>query len=392
MNATVALLRAGRDLTQATDELLALLGSPLDALQAGMRVVIKPNMFQVKPGFQSHPELVCAVARLVAAKGAKVTVAERTRNIYTLLKDTDIHRYATVMSFDDCSLRVAAIEGATSLRVPVAFPEIILDCDYFIGIPQLRAHAGVLVTNAMKNLIGMFPGYTTRIVHTVGVEESIVDLNLLRHQDLVITDATTVIEGNYPINGVAREVGLLSASTSAVSIDAVMSTVAGYDPFEVEYLRIAHNRGLGTIDLNEITVVGLRPADVAFTLNHPPYTVQSPREGIHIYAQHACIQCQRYIAGSLLMLEPELQAYDGELTIISGPMETLPEVKGRVVLIGNCTYQHRDAGVYVEGCPPRAIQSAAFKYALGQEVTADQRTQFRTAEEHIRAQKSKLRD
>lgn len=377
MQATVALLRSGENLTQNVEELLALLGSPLDALQRGMRVLIKPNMFQTRPGFQSHPAIVCALARLAAARGAHVTVAERTRNLHKILEGTDIHRYATVTSFDDCSLRIVPINEATSLRVPLAMPEIVLDCDYFIGVPQLRAHAGVLVTNAMKNLVGMLPGYTTRIIHAVGVEESIVDLNILRHQHLVVTDATTVIEGNYPINGIPRKVGLLAAANNAVAMDAVMSTVSGYDPSEIEYLRLAHKRGVGSIDLNEIRILGERPANVAFPLRRAPTVPLAPRPGISIHAEHACVQCKRYIAGVMQMLEPDLEAYDGALTIISGPMERLPERHGPVLLVGNCTYQHRDAGIYVEGCPPRAIQLAAFKHALGQPVTDEQRTQFR---------------
>lgn len=387
MQAKAALLRSGTNLTQDVEELLALLGSPLDALQRGMRVLIKPNMFQTRPGFQSHPTIVCTLARLAASKGAHVTVAERTQNLYKLLEQTDIHRYATVKSFDDCSLRLVSINEATSLRIPVAIPDIVLDCDYFIGVPQLRAHAGVLITNAMKNLVGMLPGYTTRIIHAVGVEESIVDLNILRHQHLVITDATTVIEGNYPINGTPREVGLLAAADNAVAMDAVMSTVGGYDPSEIEYLRIAHNRHLGSIDLNDIRILGARPAEVAFSLRRAPSSLPTPRAGISIHADNACMQCKRYIAGVMQMLEADLQAYDGELTIVSGPMAKLPERHGPVLLVGNCTYQHRDAGIYVEGCPPRAIQLAAFKHALGQPVTDEQRTQFRLTDGHIRDEK-----
>lgn len=378
MRVPVSLLRVKGSLTETVEELLALLGSPLEQLQAGMRVLIKPNMFQTDPGFQSHPEIVCTLARLAAAKGAKVTVAERTHNIYENLKNTDIHRYARVTSFDDEPLRIVPIDEATSLRVPIALPEIVVDCDYFIGVPQLRTHAGVLITNAMKNLVGLLPGFTTRIIHAAGVEESIVDLNIIRRQHLLVTDASTVIEGNYPIKGDARYIGVMGASTNAVAMDAVISTVAGYDPMDVEYLRFAQKRGLGPIDLNEIDIRGAAPAEVAFALNKAPTTPVPTREGIHIHAQNACVQCQRYIAGALQELEPDLQAYAGELTIISGPMQSRPEVRGPVILVGNCTYQHREAGVYIEGCPPRAIQIAAFHHAMGKEVTPTQRTQFRT--------------
>lgn len=376
----VSLVRAGssrESVTDAVERALALIGSPLDELHAGMRVLIKPNMFQLKAGFQSDPEVVTAVARLAAARGASVIVAERTQQLHALLRDSDVHRYATVRSLDDCPLRVTQIDSATSLRVPLAIPDIVLDCDYFIGVPQLRTHASVLFSNAMKNLVGLLPGYTTRIVHMAGVDESTVDLNLLRPQHLVVCDATTVIEGNYPMGGTARRVGLIAAADNAVAADAVLGTVAGFDVREARYLVDAHARGLGPLDPAQIDVRGEEIASVAFAMRPAAREIVAPRPGIHVYADTACDACKRYLAGALHELGDELRAWDGEMTVIAGPLVDLPPLRGAVVLVGNCLYECRDAGVYIEGCPPRAIQLAAFRYAMGEAVTDAERTQFR---------------
>jgi hypothetical protein len=180
--------------------LLELIDEPL-AAQRPRQGEIKPNRFQTDPGFHVSPALLAAIARAVAEHGARPVIAERTHAIYEILNDHEAARYARVVSFDDLPLRITNIPGATSLRVPIAVPELIEDCDYFIGVPQLRTHASVVYSNAMKNLVGLLPGYTTRIVHMAGVDESTVDLNLMRPQDLVICDGTTVIEGNYPMDG-----------------------------------------------------------------------------------------------------------------------------------------------------------------------------------------------
>lgn len=375
----VSLVRAGdqRVVDEAVAHALDLIGSPLDGLDATCLVLIKPNMFQFKPGFRSSPEVVAAVARLAAAQGAQVVVAERTQNLYQLLDGHDVHRYARVVSLDDCSLRVTQVPNATSLRVPIAVPDIVLDCDYFIGLPQLRTHASVLFSNAMKNLVGLLPGYTTRIVHMAGVDESTVDLNLLRPQHLVVCDATTVIEGNYPMGGSARAVGLIGASENAVAADVVFGSVAGFDPREVAYLVDAHERGLGPIDIDEIDVRGEPRDAVAFSIVPAARAIVPPRPGIHVYAEPACLACQRYIAGVLTELTPELLAWEGEMTIVAGPWPVMPPLRGTVVLVGNCLYEQREAGVYIEGCPPRAIQIAGFRYAMGRAVTDEQRSQFR---------------
>jgi uncharacterized protein (DUF362 family) len=380
----VALTRAAASaeaVDAAVEQVLGLLGDPLGEVGRGDRVVIKPNMFQRKAGFRTSPELLVAVARRAAARGAEVFVAERTPVLTEILAGSEVHRYATVVSFDDRPLRVVQIPEATSLRVPIAVPDIVAECDFFIGAPQLRTHSSVVLTNAMKNLVGLLPGFTTRIVHMAGVEESIVDLNLLRPQHLVVCDALTVIEGNYPMAGSSREVGLIGASRNAVAIDAAMATVAGVAPGELAYLRDAHRRGLGPSDLADIDVRGAAIADVAFAIDRAPVDLTAPRPGIHVYAETACADCRRWLAAALHLLRADLLAYPGELTIVSGPVHRLPELRGAVVLVGNALYEHRDAGVYLEGCPPRAIQTAALRYAMGHPVTAAERTQFRVPQE-----------
>lgn len=373
----VALARATGEQRADVHRLLDLLDRPLDDLGRGDLVVVKPNMFQLRPGFASHPDIVAAVAEAAAATGARVVVTERTRQLHQLLDGHRVHRFAEVRSLDDEPLRVTQIPAATSLRVPVAVPEVILDCDLFIGVPQLRTHASVIFSNAMKNLVGLLPGYTTRIVHMAGVDESTVDLNLLRPQHLVVCDATTVIEGNYPMAGEARQAGVLAASTNAVAADATLATLVGIQPPEVAYLVDAARRGMGPIDLTAMDLRGEPLADLSFPIVRAPVSPAPPREGIYVHADHACEACRRYLAGALATLRDELLSWPGEMTILSGPQREPPPLRGAVVLVGNCLYEQRDLGIYIEGCPPRAIQLAAFRYAMGEPVSAHERTQFR---------------
>lgn len=376
---SVALAPAPNDgsIPAALHRLLELIGSPLSQIRSGETVLIKPNLFQTRPGFHVNTTLLAAIAKTVAEFGGRPVIAERTHAIYELLGEHEAARYAQVVSFDDLPLRITGIPEATSLRVPIAVPELILDCDYFIGVPQLRTHASVIYSNAMKNLVGLLPGYTTRIVHMAGVDESTVDLNLMRPQDLVICDGTTVIEGNYPMDGQARKVGFLAGGRNAVAVDVAVGDLAGFDPREVAYLRDAHERGMGPADPADIQMLGTPPEELAFDMVKAPVEVRSPREGIHVHAEHACRACSRFLAGALQALTAEMLAWDGEMTILCGPQSRTPSLSGVVVLVGNCLYEDRSLGIYIEGCPPRAIQKAAFVYAMGGTVSEHERTQFR---------------
>src|SRR5262245_48181965 len=99
----VALVQSGAATAEAVDtaveQALDLLGDPLREITRGERVVIKPNMFQRKPGFWTSADLLAAVAKRARARGAEVFVAERTHVIKEILVDSAVHRYASVVSF-----------------------------------------------------------------------------------------------------------------------------------------------------------------------------------------------------------------------------------------------------------------------------------------------------
>jgi len=50
--------------------------------------------------------------------------------------------------------------------------------------------------------------------------------------------------------------GVIIASGDMVAIDAVASKIMGFEPMEIKFIRLAHEKGLGCGDLNEIEIVG----------------------------------------------------------------------------------------------------------------------------------------
>ena len=49
---------------------------------------------------------------------------------------------------------------------------------------------------------------------------------------------------------------MILASADQVAIDAVAAKLMGFDPMTIEYIRIAHDLGLGCGDPREIEIVG----------------------------------------------------------------------------------------------------------------------------------------
>jgi hypothetical protein len=73
---------------------------------------------------------------------------------------------------------------------------------------------------------------------------------------LAIMDGTTAGDGEGPrlIKPVVKNVIL--ASADQVAIDAVSAKLMGFDPMTIQYIRLAHEQGLGVGDPREIELVG----------------------------------------------------------------------------------------------------------------------------------------
>jgi len=347
----------------------------MNKIRAGDIVLLKPNMFMTDRGFYTNPELLTSTAKVFRDLGAKVIVAERLGFMNEILKDfEDIYKYANVISFDNMPVRKIKIQDATSLRQDIEIPGLIFECDHLIGVPQFRTHAGVLMSNALKNMVGILPGFTTRIVHNVGLTEAIVDINRIRQQDMVISDLTTTIEGNYPIEGIPVQRNRIIIADNALAADWVAADLSGFDPGEITYLLLAGQAGMGPCSLNEVESVN-DYADMKFCCIKSGVDRNIKGSKFLCEYESACPECKRY-CNSLIELLDNHGVSGTELTVVSGPdipAGLLCKNPSALLLVGNCTYHKRNYGIYIEGCPPRAIQGLAVLDWLQNKVKVSER-------------------
>ena len=78
-------------------------------------------------------------------------------------------------------------------------------------------------------------------------------------------DGILGMEGNGPATGDRRNTGLLLASQDGVALDAVASSLMGFEENEIDAIRLASERGLGESQLQNIDVVGVKREDVQFS-------------------------------------------------------------------------------------------------------------------------------
>jgi len=69
-------------------------------------------------------------------------------------------------------------------------------------------------------------------------------------------DGTFVGDGPGPRAMWVQEKDLILASADQVAIDAVSAYLQGFNPLELKFIRLAHDRGLGIGDIKQIQILG----------------------------------------------------------------------------------------------------------------------------------------
>ena len=134
----------------------------------------------------------------------------------------------------------------------------------FIGknvlhLPTMKTHVFTTITGAMKNAFGGLLNHNRHWTHSA-IHETLVDLLQIQKQIhpgiFAVTDGTFAGDGPGPRAMRWHAKNVILASADQVAVDAVAAKMMGFDPLGIEFIRLAHERGLGCGDMREIEIVG----------------------------------------------------------------------------------------------------------------------------------------
>lgn len=232
-------------------------------ISQGDRVVLKPNVSWDRVPEQAantNPLIVKTVVSLCKNAGAKEVIV------------TDVSCNDPRRCFRRSGIAQAAQEAGATVILPEArkFKRInmggkilgqwqiflpLIEADKVINLPILKQHYLCRLTMGMKNWYGIIGGIRAQLHQNI--HESIVDLAQFIKPSLIILDATHVMVTNGPSGGSLRDVKKMDtviAGVDQVSVDTYGAQLFGLDPMEVQFLRLAHERGLGTMDLKALNI------------------------------------------------------------------------------------------------------------------------------------------
>jgi uncharacterized protein (DUF362 family) len=144
------------------------------------------------------------------------------------------------------------------------FPQGIRIPDYFVGknvlhLPTVKCHIYTNTTGAMKNAFGGLLNTKRHYTHS-HIHETLVDLLAIQKEIhpgiFAVMDGTLAGNGPGPRTMFPVQKDVMLAGSDSVAIDAVAAHLMGFDPMSLDYIRLAHEDGLGVGRIAEIDIVG----------------------------------------------------------------------------------------------------------------------------------------
>jgi uncharacterized protein (DUF362 family) len=170
------------------------------------------------------------IAEAARAEGARIVLPE-----WRLFKEVDLR---------------GEVLGAWPVLEPF------LAADKLINIPIAKQHSLTGATLGMKNWFGILGGQRQRLHQRI--HESLADLADFLRPTLTILDAWRVLVRNGPTGGGSGDVELkktIIAGTDPVAVDAYAAKAYwNLDAASLRYLKLASDRGLGTVDFERLLV------------------------------------------------------------------------------------------------------------------------------------------
>jgi len=254
---TVSLVKVDEDIASAVSSSIDLVGGL--NLKGGEHVIIKPNICNAK-----NPDgmvitdfrILKAVIDLVKEKTDQITVVESDNISDTA--DNRLEQAGLLKLLNEWDVGFLNLSNDETEIHPIAgkklrLPKTVLNADYFINLPKIKTEGHVSVTLSIKNLFGIPARRKKSSLHRK-LNEILPYLAKTIRNDMIVVDGVVAMEGNGPLIGTPKQMGIILAGKNTLAVDSVCSRLMGYDPSQVKYLVKAEELGVGSI--NDVEVVG----------------------------------------------------------------------------------------------------------------------------------------
>jgi uncharacterized protein (DUF362 family) len=235
------------------------------------KITIKPNVVmahhKVAPSAFTRPEFLDGLLGALAdgkKDKAKIVIAEKTG---AGLPTSRMFRRAGYYNLKrKYRVRLLPIEESRKKTIRLQKGEIheevttareIVDNDFLVYAPKLKSNVlSQGLSAAVKLNMGLLLDRKRLWNHNFNLDKKIVDLLEVGFPDFIATDAVEISLGGNQLTQHGRQLGIILMATNPVAHDVVCSHILHLDPQQIQYLRLAHERGYGPLNLEEIEIKG----------------------------------------------------------------------------------------------------------------------------------------
>jgi len=266
-------LAESRSHYDGASEALKLIENQIEAgVKGKKRVLIKPNFVSTSRQLAAtHVDAVRAVldavnkyysGKIIIGEGPSFSSLKKGLDNFDYLKLQSQYDVEFVDLNGDETVEIEATGAQRSTRFNVS--KTVVESDYRISVALPKTHDCVITTLTIKNVVvgSLVGGMYSR--EKWKIHQGMKDMNLYMAglakavmPHLGVVDGFQGMEGSGPVNGDPVDLRVAAASVFPVSLDAVMSTIMGFNPLDIGYLYHLNDWGVGVADLNKIEVVGL---------------------------------------------------------------------------------------------------------------------------------------
>ena len=252
----------------------------------GLRVVLKPNLVDIVPGFPAftHPRVTQSMIQFAREMGAQeIVVADGSafrRDMQVILSETgytDMLAREKVsfldLNYDD--LVAIPLKGKYTKLKTLLVSKTIADSDLLISMPKLKTHHWADISISVKNLFGIVAGvkygWPKNTLHVQGIPAFLAELaDSLPTRACAVVDGIVGMQGDGPLFGTAVASGAIVVGSDLLAVDATCARLMGFEPSQIDYLGFAAWAGVGAIAENKIELVGESLEKLKHTFERPP--------------------------------------------------------------------------------------------------------------------------
>ncbi len=362
----------------------------LDAIRlpdlTGKTVLLKPNVgreVDPKLAINTNPEVVKAVFHYLKDRyesnyligdspiiNTDIKKAFDQSGYSDLLKNKDLR----FIDLDDRSPVELEIPGGMILekiKVTGYWNEI----DYIVSIPVLKMHMHTSASLSFKNLKGLIykrskialhhfqaPEIVERLKFSMNkikeLDVAISDLAHVMRADLAVIDASYAQEGMGPSSGNPVKLDTIIASTNYLAADiiALSITQPEWSLEDVPHLKLISEFTPNAPKSSEdVTTIPEDIQEFVRQLEPPPTSINIKYKNVNLIDVESCSACLSTIFNLLKNNKDFIDEHftpEKPLNLVIGKGINQSDLYSDMFLIGNCTYDHREKGVFIKGCTP----------------------------------------